>query len=72
MSGKRITRGPEKFLDNAVEVLGAQSRGEVGEGIQTEAERHTLQALVAPWGRGFHMGPPENIASVTGPISKVR
>ena len=72
MSGKRITRGPKKFLANAVEVLGDESRGEVGEGIETESERHTLQTLVAPWGQGLHMGPPENIASVTSPIFKVR
>jgi len=72
MSRKKATRSLKKSLGNSIEVLAAESRGDVGEGIETEAERGTLQALVAPWGQGFHMGPPEDITSSTSPINEVR
>lgn len=71
MSDNKAIRSLKEPVDNSVEVLVANSRRDVGEGIETEADMRTLQALVAPWGQGFHVGPPENITSVTSMIDEV-
>ncbi len=72
MLGKKVTRSVKKLFRNSFDVSSAETRRDVGVGIETDAERRTLQALVAPWGQGFHMGPPEDITSVTGLIAKIR
>jgi EAL domain-containing protein (putative c-di-GMP-specific phosphodiesterase class I) len=72
MSAKRAVRGHKWFFGNSHVALGAETLRDFSKGIETEAETRTLQALVAPWGQGFHMGPPEDIASITSPISTVR
>jgi EAL domain-containing protein (putative c-di-GMP-specific phosphodiesterase class I) len=43
----------------------------VAEGIETEAELHTLKELGVPWGQGFHMGRPDSESKVLRPIYKI-
>jgi EAL domain-containing protein (putative c-di-GMP-specific phosphodiesterase class I) len=43
----------------------------IAEGIETEAELHTLKAIGVPWGQGFHMGRPDHDAKVLRPVYKI-
>jgi hypothetical protein len=70
MSVKKARRVPKRFFGNSLDTDDAGSQRGVGKGIDTEDERRTLQALVAPWGQGFHVGPPEEISSATTQTSR--
>jgi EAL domain-containing protein (putative c-di-GMP-specific phosphodiesterase class I)/AmiR/NasT family two-component response regulator len=43
----------------------------IAEGIETEAELHTLRALDVPWGQGFHIARPDHAANAVRPVYKV-
>jgi hypothetical protein len=70
MSGDKTTRNPKKRRNPSVDAVPvAELRSAVANGMETEAELLTLQALLAPWGEGFHVGPPDNLA---GGIRKIK
>jgi hypothetical protein len=70
MRAKRVARVRKRHAANSVETPDASSPGELGKGIESEDEWITLQALVTPWGPGFHVGPPEEIQGATTPMSR--